>query len=199
MVGYPKSPKERRRQTLLLTSLRIFWLLSISVFFGNRAWKAAIRTHCLTSCFFFFFFSSAMWHVGSQFPNQGTTCLLPWKCGVITTGPQLLPHTPAQWLGICRRRGFDPWVRKIPWRRKWQPTPAFLAGKSNEQRSLGGCKQSDKIERLNNIPGLSILPWAPLEDAFSFSHGSGGPLHLLSYFCQWPTISLKSHKIALNE
>ena len=36
----------------------------------------------------------------------------------------------------CRRCGFDPWVRKIPWRRKWQPTPVFLPGKSHEQRSL---------------------------------------------------------------
>ena len=30
----------------------------------------------------------------------------------------------------CRRRGFDPWVRKIPWRKKWQPTPVFLQGNS---------------------------------------------------------------------
>ena len=37
-----------------------------------------------------------------------------------------------------RRRGFDPWVRKIPWRRKWQLTPVFLAGKSHGQRSLIG-------------------------------------------------------------
>ena len=28
----------------------------------------------------------------------------------------------------CRRHGFDPWVRKILWRRKWQPTPVFLPG-----------------------------------------------------------------------
>ena len=28
-----------------------------------------------------------------------------------------------------RRRGFDPWVGKIPWRKKWQPTPVFLPGK----------------------------------------------------------------------
>ena len=28
----------------------------------------------------------------------------------------------------CGRPGFDPWVRKIPWRRKWQPTPVFLPG-----------------------------------------------------------------------
>ena len=38
----------------------------------------------------------------------------------------------------CRRHGFDPWVRKIPWRRKWQLTPVFLPRKSHEQRSLAG-------------------------------------------------------------
>ena len=34
-----------------------------------------------------------------------------------------------------KRCGFDPWVRKIPWRRAWQPTPVFLPGESNRQRS----------------------------------------------------------------
>ena len=33
---------------------------------------------------------------------------------------------------------FDPWVRKTPWRKKWQPTPVFLPGKSHGQRSLVG-------------------------------------------------------------
>ena len=33
---------------------------------------------------------------------------------------------------------FIPWVRKIPWRREWQPTPVFLPGKSHGQRSLAG-------------------------------------------------------------
>ena len=33
---------------------------------------------------------------------------------------------------------FDPWVRKIPWRRKWQPTLVFLPGKFHGQRSLAG-------------------------------------------------------------
>jgi len=37
-----------------------------------------------------------------------------------------------------RRCRFNPWVRKIPWRRKWQPTPVFLPGKSHRQRSLTG-------------------------------------------------------------
>ena len=37
-----------------------------------------------------------------------------------------------------RRLGFNPWVGKIAWRRKWQPTPVFLSGKSYGQRSLAG-------------------------------------------------------------
>jgi len=36
------------------------------------------------------------------------------------------------------RCGFDPWVGKILCRRKWQPTPVFLSGKSHGQRSLEG-------------------------------------------------------------
>jgi len=41
----------------------------------------------------------------------------------------------------CRRHkrcGFDAWIRKIPWRRKWQPTSVFLPGESHGQRSLAG-------------------------------------------------------------
>ena len=37
-----------------------------------------------------------------------------------------------------KRRRFDPWVRKTPWRRAWQPTPVFLPGESHGQRSLAG-------------------------------------------------------------
>ena len=51
---------------------------------------------------------------------------------------------------VCqyKRPGFDPWVQKMPWRRKWQPTAVFLLGKSHGQRSLAGynpcgCKESD--------------------------------------------------------
>ena len=36
------------------------------------------------------------------------------------------------------RHGFDPWVRKIPWRREWQPTPVFLPGESLILRRLVG-------------------------------------------------------------
>ena len=47
--------------------------------------------------------------------------------------------------------GFDPWVRKILWRRKWQPTPVLLPGKSHGWKSLVGYspwgrKESDTTE-----------------------------------------------------
>ena len=50
-----------------------------------------------------------------------------------------------------KRQGFDPWIRKILWRRKCQPTPVFLPGKSHGQRSLvgyssWGCKDPDMTE-----------------------------------------------------
>ena len=38
----------------------------------------------------------------------------------------------------CRRGWFSPWVGKISWRRKWQPTPVFFPGKSRGQRRLVG-------------------------------------------------------------
>ena len=38
----------------------------------------------------------------------------------------------------CKRLGFDSWVGKIPWGRKWQPSPAFLLGRFCGQRSLEG-------------------------------------------------------------
>ncbi|XDA81174.1 hypothetical protein R6Z07F_011148 [Ovis aries] len=49
---------------------------------------------------------------------------------------------------------FNPWVGKIPWRRKWQPTPVLLPGKSHGRRSLAGyspwgCKESGRTERLH--------------------------------------------------
>ena len=59
----------------------------------------------------------------------------------------------------CRKHGFDPWVRKIPLRKKWQPTSVFLPGKSHEQRELGGAtvygvaKEPDTTERLNRTSG----------------------------------------------
>ena len=63
----------------------------------------------------------------------------------------------AQWWRIhlqcrrCRRHGFNLWIWKILWRRKWQPKPVLFPGESHGQRSLAGCgpkgcKESDKNE-----------------------------------------------------
>ena len=48
-----------------------------------------------------------------------------------------------------KRHGFDPWVGKSPWRRKWQSTPVFLPGEFHGERSLVGYKESDTIEWLS--------------------------------------------------
>jgi len=40
--------------------------------------------------------------------------------------------------GDLRNSGFYLWVGKIPWRRAWQPSPAFLPGESHGQRSMAG-------------------------------------------------------------
>ena len=57
-------------------------------------------------------------------------------------------HSGKEFACQCRRCQFDPWVGKIPWSKKWQPTPVFLPGKSHGQRSLvgyspQGCKETD--------------------------------------------------------
>ena len=44
---------------------------------------------------------------------------------------------PACQCRICKRCQFNPWVRKIPWRRAWQPTPIFFPGESQGQSSPG--------------------------------------------------------------
>ena len=44
------------------------------------------------------------------------------------------------------RHQFDPWIGKIPRRRKWQPTSVFLPGESHGQRGLVGCSSWDHTE-----------------------------------------------------
>ena len=51
----------------------------------------------------------------------------------------------------CKRLGFDPWVGKIPWSRKWQPTPIVFPGEFHGERSLAGysprgCRELDMTE-----------------------------------------------------
>ena len=71
----------------------------------------------------------------------------------------------------CRRPQFDPWVRKIPWSRKWHPTLVSLPGKFHAQRSLGGyspegCKELDTTENAHYTIQLTSLNI----DSISFCH-----------------------------
>ena len=64
----------------------------------------------------------------------------------------------------CRRHGFYLWVGRIPWRRKWQPPPVFLPGKSHRERSLVGCgpwgrKESDTTEHAHTSFSLKITSY----------------------------------------
>ena len=81
----------------------------------------------------------------------------------------------------CKRLRFDPWVRKIPWSRKQQPTPVFLPGKFLGQRSLAGSsghKESDTTEQLNTHIQIRMLKSQPsgprnmtvFEDRILLSH-----------------------------
>ena len=96
--------------------------------------------------------------------------LFPWPCliwshkhlkdGNSMSHSSLQLHNLTQWVmhsgssdskeSACqfRRWRFGPWIWKIPWRRKWLPTPVFLPGESHGQRSLvatihGGLKESE--------------------------------------------------------
>ena len=74
------------------------------------------------------------------FPTQGQNPGLPHcrrilYCQKGFPGGSVVKNLPDK----CRRHrrpGFDPWVGKIPWSRKWQLTPVFLPGKFQTQRSL---------------------------------------------------------------
>ena len=73
---------------------------------------------------------------------------------------QMIKHLPAM-----RETWVRSWVGKIPWRRKWQPTPLFLPGEFHGQRSLAGysswgCKESDTTEQLTHTHAAAFQ--APL-------------------------------------
>ena len=108
-------------------------LLHIAVQFSqNHLLKRLSFLHCI--------FSSPL----SQIDHKCVGFQLPWWCCGKASACQ---HRSR---GRC---GFDPWVRKIPWRRKWQSTPVFLPGISHGQRSLvgyspWGCKESEMTEQL---------------------------------------------------
>ena len=91
---------------------------------------------------------------------------------------------------MFKRHGFNPWVRKILWRREWLLTPVFLPGESHGQWSLvgyspWGLKESHATERLSlycvsaplskfMVSGVSNLRQHSVEGALALVLGQGG-------------------------
>ena len=93
-----------------------------------------------------------------------------------------------------KRPGFDPWVRKIPLRRKWQPTPIFLPGKSRGQRNLVGynpwvTKESNMTKWLSR----GYLPWLPVTALHSWNRAWS--CWQLKAICWWPSPHLVSKAV----
>ena len=98
---------------------------------GHSQCPVLLRTPCF--CFLLFRMAVGLfWSLCVSFvicPACTSTCLPGDSSG----------KEPACRCKRHKRLRSDPWVGKIPWRRAWQPTPAFLPGESRGQRSLCGC------------------------------------------------------------
>ena len=89
------------------------------------------------------------------------------------------------------RHGFNPWIRKILWRKQWQPTPVVLPGEFHGKRSLGGFIQSMGSQRVRHS-------WVT-ERAHTLSHNSGGQGMYLIMSLILPTKVSTSLDTGVNE
>ena len=97
-------------------------------------------------------------------PHERINALVKGEWKTCLVSPSRLPWWLRQWSVClqCRRPRFNPWVRKMPWRRKWLCSPVFLPGGSHEQRSLVGYsswghKEPDLTEGLTLVQKLRVL------------------------------------------
>ena len=90
-------------------------------------------------------------------------CLVFWYHNRVSRVTLVIKKKPTCQCRRHKRHRFNPWVRKIPWRRKWQPIPIFLPGKSHGQRIWAGCrpqghKKSDTTKETQHThPGIIII------------------------------------------
>ena len=90
-------------------------------------------------------------------PCNSITCIPMYTPLGVSLVAQTVKSLPAM-----QAPGFNPWIRKIPWRRAWQSTPVFLPGLSHRQRSLVGtvhgvAKSRTQLKRQHNT--AHILLW----------------------------------------
>ena len=104
-----------------------------------------------------------------------------------------------------RRRGFDPWVRKIPWSRKRQLTPVFMPEKTHGWRSLvgyspWGCKELDAIKHThthNKASGYECF-WHQTDLGSSHSQPVVNSLTLSRSLPLWVSLSSSIYEIRMH-
>ena len=73
----------------------------------------------------------------------------------------------------ARRQRFDPWVRKIPWRKACEPTPEFLPGEYHGQLNLAGysplCQKEPDTSKATNYSAKELIIWAGILASKRFS------------------------------
>ena len=79
-------------------------------------------------------------------------------------------------LPAMQETGFDPWVRKIPWRREWQITPVSLPGKFHGQRSLAAYSRWDRKE--SDMTEKQTLTGSRAEAQQFWHTGLAAPMHV---------------------
>ena len=81
----------------------------------------------------------------------------------------------------CRRLGFDPWVRKIPWRKEWLPTPVFWLREFRGQRSLSSVQFSSVTQSCLTLCDLTDYR-PPGSSVHVNSLGKNTEVHSHSFF-----------------
>ena len=115
----------------------------------------------------------------------------------LTPGETVLGSLFPRWLNgkefpcQCRRCRFNPWIRKIPWRRKWQSTLVFLHGESLGQRSLAGrsprghrVRHHLPTEHTHTLPLKVCILW-PLQPNYTCCIASAAAHYHCLPFCTW--------------
>ena len=135
MATHTETPADKEEKA------KEIWVNTVIQVYMSRKWASVLS---------FFFFSAFHKQRGKKFPNTSLVNISGIR-GLFssTLGQKGFPSGSVV-ESACRHRRhkrgeFNPWVGKIPWRGKWQPTPVFLPGKFHGQRTLVGCKDVTEL------------------------------------------------------
>ena len=101
--------------------------------------------------------------------------------------------------GRCR---FDPWVRKIPWRRKWQPPPVFLPGSPGEPEETAGLHSVRGVTKnwtqLKRLSMHTMAAYLILQQHMFMSDKYTESLVILSFFFYFSLVCLLFRQMELT-